>query len=188
MTRIGSLFTGSGMLDRAVEQVTGGRVVWQSETDRAASKALLEHWPDVPNLGDIRAINWSRVRWGIGPVDVLCGGFPCTDISFAGRQQGLAPGTESGLWSEFARAIDVLRPRRVIIENVRALLHVPAQRSAGSDLEPETGSVVLRGLGAVLGDLADLGYDAEWEVVSAAAVGAPHRRERVFVTAHTDRL
>lgn len=188
MTRIGSLFSGSGMLDRAVEQVTGGHVVWQSEIDRGACKVLAQHWPDVPNLGDIRAINWSRVRWGIGPIDILCGGFPCTDISYAGQQQGLAPGTQSGLWSEMVRAIDTLRPRRVIIENVRALLRVPAQRSTGSHLEPETGSVVLRGLGAVLGDLADLGYDAEWEVVSAAAVGAPHRRDRVFIAAHTDRL
>lgn len=163
----------AGMLDRAVEQVTGGQVVWQCEIDRIAAMVLAQHWPGVPNLGDIRAVNWSRVRWGLGPVDILCGGFPCTDISWAGQQAGLAAGTQSGLWSEFVRAIDTLRPPQVIIENVRALLRVPADRPA---------------IGDVLRDLADLGYDAQWETVSAAAVGAPHRRDRVFITAHTDRL
>jgi len=178
--RIGSLFTGSGQLDRAVEQATGGQIVWQSEIDRGACKVLKHHWPDVPNLGDIRYVNWSRIRWGLGPVDVLCGGFPCTDISRAGKQAGLAVGTQSGLWSEFVRAIDTLRPPLVVIENVRALLHVSANRH----LEPGPRNMVLRGLGAVLGDLADLGYDAEWECLPANSVGAPHRRQRVFITAH----
>ena len=164
-------------------------MIWHSETDRGACRVLAQHWPDVPNLGDIRFVNWSTIRWGLGPVDILCGGFPCTDISWAGLQAGLGRGTTSGLWSEFVRAIDTLRPPTVIIENVRALLNVEANRhlepnprtlAEGSQSDP------LRGLGAVLGDLADLGYDAEWEVVSAAAVGAPHRRERVFVVAHTD--
>lgn len=160
--RIGSLFSGSGQLDRAVEQITGGHVVWQCEIDPVASMVLEQHWPGVPNLGDIRRVNWSRVRWGRaepGPVDVLCGGFPCTDISLAGARAGLAPGTQSGLWSEMVRAIDTLRPGQVIIENVRSLLRVPAERPA---------------LGDVLRSLADLGYDAEWETVSAAAVGADH--------------
>jgi DNA (cytosine-5)-methyltransferase 1 len=171
------------MLDYADEQATGGHVVWNCEIDRGAVRVLAAHWPDVPNLGDVRYVNWSRVRWGIGPIDVLCGGFPCTDISHAGRQAGLGAGTHSGLWSEMVRCIDALRPPRVVIENVRALLHVPAHRH----LEPDARPVgTLRGLGAVLGDLADLGYDAEWEVVSAAAVGAPHRRDRVFVVAHAD--
>lgn len=180
--RIGSLFSGSGMLDSAVEQATGGEVVWYCEADRSAAKVLAQHWPDVPNLGDIRRINWSRIRWALGPVDVLCGGFPCTDISLAGRQAGMGPATQSGLWSEFARAIDTLRPELIVIENVRSLLSVHADRH----LAPYDEDLALRGMGAVLGDLADLGYDAEWEVVSAATVGAPHRRERVFVVAHTD--
>lgn len=85
------------MLDRAVEQATGGTVVWHCETDRAASAVLAKHWPDTPNLGDVRRINWSAIRWGIGPIDILCGGFPCTDISDAGTRAGLQPGTQSGL-------------------------------------------------------------------------------------------
>lgn len=175
MIIIGSLFSGSGQLDRAVEQITGGRVVWQCEIDPVASRVLAQHWPGVPNLGDIRAVNWSRVRWGMGPVDVLCGGFPCTDISLAGAGAGLTPGTQSGLWSEMARAVDTLRPGQVIIENVRSLLRVPADRPA---------------LGDVLRDLADLGYDADWETVPASAVGAPHRRDRIFIVAaaHAHRL
>lgn len=182
MTRIGSLFSGSGQLDRAVEQLTGGTVVWHAEIDRSAAAVLATHWPGVPNLGDVRRVNWSRIRWALGPVEVLCGGFPCTDISLAGRQAGMGRTTQSGLWSEFARAIDTLRPPVVVIENVRSLLSVFAHRQ----LAPHDEDLALRGMGAVLGDLADLGYDAEWEVVSAAAVGAPHRRERVFVVAHSD--
>lgn len=187
--RIGSLFSGSGMLDRAVEQATGGRVIWHCENDRAARVVLAEHWPNVPNLGDIRRVNWSRVRWSLGPVDILCGGFPCTDISLAGRQEGLAPGTQSGLWSEFVRAIDTLRPERVFIENVRSLLNVRASRSS---MGPEQASLdpireANRAIGVVLGDLADLGFDAEWEVVPAYAAGAPHRRARIFIAAHAHR-
>jgi DNA (cytosine-5)-methyltransferase 1 len=170
------------MLDKTVEQITGGSVIWHCESDRSAAKVLAAHWPGVPNLGDVRFINWSRIRWALGPVDVLCGGFPCTDISAAGRQAGMGPATQSGLWSEFARAIDTLRPPLVVIENVRSLLSVIANRN----LAPQNEDLVLRGMGAVLGDLSDLGYDAEWETVSAESVGAPHRRERVFIVAHTD--
>lgn len=189
--RIGSLFSGSGILDRAVEQVTGGTVVWHCETDPAASAVLAKHWPGIPNLGDVRRINWSRVRWGISPIDVLCGGFPCTDISNAGTRTGLRPGTQSGLWSEMVRAIEALRPPQVFIENVRALLTTPANRTStikdhASHRVVESGAQILdTGIGAVLGDLADLGYDAEWEALSASGVGAPHRRQRVFIVAHT---
>ena len=180
--RIGSLFSGAGGLDIAVEQFFGARTVWHCELDPAASKVLACRWPGVPNLGDITAVDWSTVE----AIDVLCGGFPCQDISSAGRQAGMGTGTRSGLWSEFVRAIAALRPRVVIIENVRNLLSVSANR----DMEPEPDALgdartqpVLRGLGAVLGDLSDLGYDAQWVTVSAASVGAPHKRERVFVLA-----
>jgi DNA (cytosine-5)-methyltransferase 1 len=186
------MFSGSGVLDRAVEQATGGTVVWHCETDHAAKAVLAHHWPGVPNLGDVRRINWSRVRWGVSPIDLLCGGFPCTYISNAGAREGLAPGTQSGLWSEMVRAIEVLRPPQVLIENVRALLTTPANRSpiirvhaAGSDLESGA-EIVDTGIGAVLGDLADLGYDAEWQALSASGAGAPHRRQRVFIVAHTN--
>ena len=188
------MFSGSGILDRAVEQATGGTVVWHCETDHAAKAVLAKRWPGVPNLGDVRRINWSRVRWGISPIDLLCGGFPCTDISNAGSREGLRPGTQSGLWSEMVRAIEVLRPPQVLIENVRALLTTPANRTPTirvhaprSDLESGP-QIVDTGIGAVLGDLADLGYDAEWQALSASGAGAPHRRQRVFIVAHTSFL
>lgn len=180
--RIGSLFSGAGGLDLAVEQVFGGRTVWHCELDPAASKVLAHRWPGVPNLGDITAVDWSTVE----ATDILCGGFPCQDVSAAGRRAGIAVGTRSGLWLEFANAIDRLRPRIVVIENVRGLLSGYAHRTVESvnfAVGDGTGRPVLRAAGAVLGDLADLGYDAQWVTVSAASVGAPHRRERVFILA-----
>jgi DNA (cytosine-5)-methyltransferase 1 len=166
----------------AVEAVFGGRTVWHSEIDKAASKVLAYRWPDVPNLGSITEIDWASVE----PVDVLCGGFPCQDVSAAGKRAGIKDGTRSGLWAVFADAIDALRPQYVIIENVRGLLSATAHRAVESD-DPVVGDrsdrPVLRALGAVLGDLSDLGYDARWATVAAADVGAPHRRERVFIVA-----
>lgn len=180
--RIGSLFSGAGGLDIAVEAVFGGRVVWHSEIDPAASKVLAHHWPDVPNLGDITQVDWATVE----PVDVLCGGFPCQDVSAAGKRAGLAEGTRSGLWAMFAEVINQLRPGVVVIENVRGLLSAKAHRAMESE-EATVGDgadePVLRALGAVLGDLSDLGYDAQWITLAASAVGAPHKRERVFILA-----
>jgi len=179
--KIGSLFTGVGMLDKAVEALFQGTVAWQAEIDPSASKVLAYHYPDIPNLGDVTKVDWSRVE----PVDVLCGGFPCQDVSSAGRRAGIKDGTRSGLWSVFAEAIDVLRPQYVVIENVRGLLSAKAIRTV--HLEPGSADVgagidrPLRAAGAVLGDLADIGYDAVWATVAAAGVGAPHRRERVFI-------
>lgn len=180
--RYGSLFSGAGGLDVAIADVFDAVPVWHSEINPAAAKVLKQHWPEVPNLGDISQIDWSEVE----RVDILCGGFPCQDISAAGRQAGMGEGTRSGLWSEFARAIRELRPRIVVIENVRNLLSVEANRTVEHD---ETGvgdgssRPVLRAIGAVLGDLCDLGYDAQWVTVAASDVGAPHRRERVFILA-----
>ncbi|WP_313673246.1 DNA cytosine methyltransferase [Mycolicibacterium sp.] len=180
--RIGSLFSGAGGLDMAVEQVFGGEVIWQCEMDKAASKVLAYRYPCAPNLGDITAVDWSTVE----TPDVLCGGFPCQDVSAAGKRAGIKDGTRSGLWSVFADIIDTLRPPIVIIENVRGLLSAKAHRNLESDdatLGDGTDGPVLRAAGAVLGDLADLGYDAQWATVAAASVGAPHRRERVFILA-----
>lgn len=180
--RIGSLFSGAGGLDMAVKQVFGGHTVWHSEIDKAASKVLAHRWADVPNLGDITAVDWAAVE----PVDVLCGGFPCQDVSAAGKRAGIKDGTRSGLWAIFADAIDALRPHYVVIENVRGLLSAAAHRDVESDdaaLGNGSGRPVLRAAGAVLGDLADLGYDAQWTTLAASAVGAPHRRERVFIVA-----
>src|SRR5574343_884793 len=156
---VGSLFTGIGGFDLGLERA-GMRVAWQSEIDPYASAVLKKYWPLVPNHGDIRGITGDSVEW----VDVLCGGFPCQDISNAGKRAGI-DGERSGLWAEYARVIGELRPRYVIVENVSALLG--------------------RGLGRVLGDLAALGFDAEWHCIPASAVGAPHRRERICIVAES---
>jgi DNA (cytosine-5)-methyltransferase 1 len=180
--RIGSLFSGAGGLDLAVEAVFGGHTVWHSEIDPAASKVLAHRWPSVPNLGDITKVDWADVP----AVDILCGGFPCQDVSAAGKRAGIKDGTRSGLWSVFAEAIEALQPRIVVVENVRGLLSATAHR----DMEPDDAAMgigggvpVLRAAGAVVGTLSDLGYSSRWATVSAASVGAPHRRERVFIIA-----
>lgn len=179
--RIGSQFSGYGGLDLAVASALGGDVVWHTENDPAASKVLAHHWPHVPNHGDVTTVDWARVE----PVEVLCGGFPCTDVSSAGKRAGLRPDTRSGLWSHMAYAIFVLRPGIVVIENVRGILSADAE----CDLElcpwclGDDEGRPLRALGSVLGDLADLGYDARWCGLRAADVGAPHGRYRIFITA-----
>lgn len=192
MITIGSLFTGYGGLDMAVEAVTVGRTIWRSDIDPGACKIIAHHWPDDPNLGDITEIDWAA----IARPEILTGGFPCQDVSAAGRRAGLRPGTRSGLWQMMARAIDILRPSLVVAENVRGLLSADAH----SDVEPcpwcvgdGDGEPALRALGAVLGDLADLGYDAAWHGLRAADIGAPHGRFRVFIVAwpqpgHADRV
>jgi DNA (cytosine-5)-methyltransferase 1 len=181
--KIGSLFSGTGMLDLAIEEVFGATTVWHSEIDPAASKVLAYHFPHIPNLGDITAVDWTTVP----SVDILCGGFPCQDVSAAGRQAGLKDGTRSGLWSVFVQAIDVLQPKIVVIENVKGLLSAKATRSA--HVESDQSGVgntdrPLRAAGAVLGDLSERGYSARWCTVPASEAGAPHRRERVFILAY----
>ncbi|WP_417564825.1 DNA cytosine methyltransferase [Microbacterium sp.] len=124
--RAGSLFSGYGGLDLAVEHALDAETIWFSENNEQVSRIFAHHWPDAPNLGDITTIDWRAVP----PVDVLCGGFPCQDVSTVGKRAGLAPGTRSGLWSYMAEAIDVLQPQIVVIENVRGLLSSPAVRTA----------------------------------------------------------
>ncbi len=203
--RVGSLFSGYGGLDLAVEHALDAETIWFSENNENVARVFAHHWPDAPNLGDITTITWRDVP----PVDVLCGGFPCQDVSTVGKRAGLAPGTRSGLWSHMAEAIEVLQPRLVVIENVRGLLSSPAVRASmeGDDddrrnpdtatpdgathrnLEPDPwglGDIAarpLRAAGAVLGDLADLRYDAQWIGLPASLVGAPHPRLRIFILA-----
>jgi len=181
--RLGSLFTGAAGLDMAVESVLGTETAWHAEIDPGACKVLAHRYPDVPNLGDVTAIDWSQVE----PVDVICGGSPCQDVSAAGRRAGMRAGTRSGLWASMVDAIDVLRPSLVVWENVKGVLSAEAD----SALEPCAGCVgdgddgsVLRALGRVLGDLAELGYDTRWCGLRAADIGAPHGRFRVFVVAY----
>lgn len=179
---IGSMFTGYGGLDMGVRSVIGGRVAWTSDIDPGACKIIARHHADVPNLGDISSADFTTVE----RVNVLTGGFPCQDLSVAGRQAGLG-GARSGLWSHMLRAVDTIRPRLVVAENVRGILSVRAD----SDVEPcpwcmgdAEGEPHLRALGAVLADLAGIGYDARWYGVRASDVGAPHQRFRVFIFAH----
>lgn len=179
--RIGSLFSGYGGLDLAVEQATGGTTAWVSDVDKGACKVLAHRFPDAPNIGDITKVDWAALE----PVDIITGGSPCQDLSHAGRRAGMTDGTRSNLWVQMRESIAVIRPSYVVWENVRGAYTAPAD----SDLEPCPGcvgddpGVVLRALGRVLGDLADLGYDAAWHGLRAADVGAPHGRFRVFVLA-----
>lgn len=159
---VGSLFSGIGGIELGLERTGGFRTIWHCEIEPYPSAILAERWPGIPNLGDITKVDWSKVE----KPDVLCGGFPCQDISNAGKRAGIG-GKKSGLWKEYLRAIRELRPRYVLIENVAALVN--------------------RGLDVVLADLASLRYDAEWEIISAADVGAPHKRERIFVVGYLDR-
>ena len=180
---IGSLFSGYGGLDIAVAKVFNAEVVWHCEWEDAPSKILETNFPGVPNFRDVTKVDFATVP----KVDILTGGFPCQDLSLAGKRAGLKDGTRSGLWSEFLRAIETIRPEKVIIENVRGLLSA----QAFSDLEQCPWCVgdngdqpVLRALGAVLGDLTAIGYDAKWTSVLASDAGAPHNRFRVFIVAY----
>ena len=155
--RIGSLCSGYGGLDLAVEAVTGATTAWFCEYDRDPSAILAHHWPHVPNHGDVKNTDWSQVE----PVDILTAGYPCQPFSHAGKRKG--HNDPRHLWPDVARAIRVLRPRLAVLENVR-------------------GHVSL-GLADVLGDLSRMGYDARWGVVRAAEVGAPHGRARIFIVA-----
>jgi DNA (cytosine-5)-methyltransferase 1 len=157
MLTVGSLFSGIGGLDLGLERA-GMAVIWQSEIDPYASRVLAKHWPDIPNLGDITQIDWSRVE----PVDLICGGYPCQPFSLAGVRRGESDPRH--LWPHFHRAIRHLRPRYALLENV------PGHLSLGLD--------------RVLGDLAEIGYDVEWCCIPAAAVGAPHLRYRIFAVAY----
>ncbi|WP_312979612.1 DNA (cytosine-5-)-methyltransferase [Corynebacterium sp.] len=183
---IGSLFSGYGGLDLAVAAVTGAEVAWHCEFDDAPARILAHHWPDVPNHRDVTTIDWSTVE----PVDIITGGSPCQDLSAAGKRAGMTEGTRSNLWVNMREAIAALRPRLVVWENVRGALSATA--TSDSDMEPGRGPLGegmgraghLRALGRVLGDLAELGYDAQWTLVRASDVGAPHHRARVFLIAY----
>jgi len=179
---IGSLCTGYGGLDHAAEAAFGARTAWVSDIDKGACKILAHRYPDAPNIGDMTAVDWSAVE----PVDVITGGTPCQDLSHAGRRAGMTEGTRSNLWVAMREAVAQIRPQYVVWENVRGAYSAEAD----SDLEFCTGCMggggtgpVLRALGRVLGDLCDLGYDAQWRGLRAADVGACHGRFRVFVVA-----
>jgi DNA (cytosine-5)-methyltransferase 1 len=202
--RVLDLFSGIGGFSLGLERTGGFETVAFCEIEPFPQKVLRKHWPDVPIYDDVRTVTAARlaadgIAWSLADarddrrmesdfgamvgiqgqaceerhketdglrycgVDVICGGFPCQDISFAGKGAGIE-GERSGLWSEYARLIGELQPQFVIVENVAALLG--------------------RGLDRVLGDLAKIGFDAEWHCIPASAIGAPHRRDRLWLVAY----
>ncbi len=159
---VGSLFAGIGGIDLGLERA-GMRVVWQVEIDPACQKVLERYWPGVRRYGDVRTIEPSDLE----PVDLVAGGFPCQDVSVAGRRAGLA-GQQSGLFFEFVRIVAALRPTWVLIENVPGLL----SSNRGRDM------------GTVLLALAKLGYGYAYRVLDAQYFGLAQRRKRVFIVGH----
>lgn len=157
---IGSLFAGIGGFELGLERaIPGAHTLWQVEQNTFCQKVLAKHWPEARIYDDVRNITKNNVE----QVDILCGGFPCQDISVAGKKEGLN-GERSNLWWEMHRIISELLPRAVIMENVPA--------------------ITIRGLGAVLGSLSEIGYDASWYTLQASSIGAPHRRARWFCIAY----
>jgi len=160
MLQILDLFSGIGGFSLGLEKTGGFKTVAFCEVNEKARMVLAKHWPDIPIYNDVKEITNERLKAeGIVP-DVITGGFPCQDISVAGKGEGLS-GERSGLWFEFARIIREVGPRWVIIENVSIL------RS--------------RGLLTILQNLSEIGYDAEWHCITASHVGAPHQRDRIWI-------
>ena len=160
------LFSGIGGLALGLERA-GMRSAAFCERDAYCRAVLRRHWPDVRAYDDIRTLTADRLAQDSISINAIAGGFPCQDISYAGYGAGLE-GERSGLWYEYARLIGELGPDIVIVENVSALLD--------------------RGMGAVLGTLSDLGFNAIWDTVTACSVGLPHMRRRVFIVAYANRL
>lgn len=157
------LFSGIGGFSLGLERSGAFRTVAFCEIDPFCRRVLQKHWPGIRCYDDIRLLTAERLAKDGIEVGAICGGFPCQDISLSGPGGGLS-GERSGLWFEFARLIGELRPRVVFVENVAELLG--------------------RVMGDVLGTLATLGYDAEWHCISAASIGAPHERERIWIIAY----
>jgi DNA (cytosine-5)-methyltransferase 1 len=155
--KIGSLCTGYGGLDLAVEEHFNAKTVWCAEFDKYASKVIKAHF-DIPNYGDIKAIDWDEVE----PIEILTAGYPCQPFSNAGSRKGATD--ERHIWPYVLKAASVLRPKYIILENVRGHLTL--------------------GFKEVLADLTSIGYDAKWQLVRASDVGAPHQRARLFVLAY----
>ena len=157
--KIGSLCTGYGGLDLAVETFFNAEMVWCAENDKYASKVIEARF-NKPNLGDIKQIDWSSIE----PIDIITAGYPCQPFSHAGHRKG--ENDERHIWPHILKGISILRPKFIILENVRGHLSL--------------------GFKEVLSDLAQNGYDAKWRIVRASDVGAPHQRARLFIIAYSN--
>lgn len=170
--RVLELFAGIGGFSLGLERTGGFSTVAFCEIEPFLRRILAKHWPEVQKYDDVRTLTAARLAAdGIADIDVITGGFPCQDLSVAGKQRGMGEGTRSGLWSEIIRLAGELRPSFIIVENVAALLSGPSSKPGGW-------------FGRVLRDLAERGYDAEWQNIPAAALGAIHIRERVWLVAY----
>ena len=157
--KIGSICSGYGGLDMAVEAYFDAKTIWMADIDKSAAKAISENW-NLPNLGDIKNIDWLQVE----PIDILTAGYPCQPFSNAGKRQGEKDARH--LWPFIKEIISILRPSVVVLENVRGHLTL--------------------GFKEVLKDLAEIRYDAKWGIIRASDVGAPHQRARLFIIAYSD--
>ena len=164
MFKVLDLFSGIGGFSLGLERTGGFETVAFCEIEPFCRSVLRKHWPKVPIYEDVRELTADTLRRDGIAVDVICGGFPCQDISTAGKRTGLK-GARSGLWEEYRRIVGEIRPRFVVVENVASMLGL--------------------GMGTVLGDLSTLGYDAIWDCIPASAVGAPHSRDRIWIVAYT---
>ena len=164
------LFSGIGGFSLGLDRSGGFETVAFCEIEKFPQKVLKKHWPDVPIYEDVRELTNERLIANGITVDVITGGFPCQDLSVAGNQGGINA-ERSGLWSEIIRLASEIRPKYIIVENVANLLSGPAEKRGAW-------------FGRVLSDLAQCGYDAEWQNIPAASLGAPHLRERVWIVAY----
>lgn len=169
------LFSGIGGFSLGLERSGYFETVAFCEIEKFPRAVLKKHWPEVPQYDDVRTLTGERLRADGISVDAICGGFPCQDISHAGLGAGIDEGTRSGLYLEVIRLIREMGPRYVILENVSALLSGPKDRPG-------------YWMGRILGDLADVGYDAEWHRIRAGTVGLPQERSRIWIVAYPNSI
>lgn len=164
MIRIGSLFSGIGGFELGLERsIPNSETIWQVEQKPFCQRVLKQHWPDATIYDDVCSVG----KHNLEPVDILCGGFPCQDISIAGAKGGINA-SRSGLWWEMCRIISEMEPPVIVLENVPNVLRLGGRE--------------------VLGSLAEIGYDAEWTIISAGQFGAPHLRKRWFCVGYRTTL
>ena len=158
---IGSLFSGIGCFEKGLESaIPDTKTIWQVEQDKYCRTILRKHWPDSKIYNDVKKVGVHNLQ----PIDILCAGFPCQDISILGKGKGVNHGKKSSLFWEAYRIICELRPKIIVLENTPAIIN--------------------RGLPEVVGSLSKIGYDSEWSIISAASQGAPHKRERWFCVSY----